>query len=202
MKNALGLILVMAASMAASMDFTGPAEWQTVHTNAVKAWCESQQKQASASYRVFNGVSADLSKKEVRILAEAVGHRPGITTEFLLVGPMSDRAYESLAICVASPGDIVRAVEALGIKRGGGVGSRPFRFWPYGERLIPSVRRLSAGPAAKEEGAACRAFLSAAGDRDGGNVAECRVLPLLPSCSWERGEECPAVVPVPGTLLS
>jgi hypothetical protein len=151
MKTTLASILAMAALTAAATEFTGPTEWQTVQTNAVNAWCEARQKQASAHCRVFRGVCADTDKKEIRILAEAVGHRPGITTEFLLVGPMSDRAYESLAITVASPGDIARAVEALGIKRGGGIGSRPFRFWPCGERLIPTVRRLSAGPAAKEE---------------------------------------------------
>ena len=57
--------------------------------------------------------------EEVRLLAEAVGHRVGITAEFMLVGPLSDRAYEAVAVTVALPGDIVRAVECLGLARGG-----------------------------------------------------------------------------------
>lgn len=40
------------------------------------------------------------------------------------------------------PSDIVERVECLGLARGGGVGSRPFRFWPCGERLTGAVRRL------------------------------------------------------------
>ena len=135
-----GAVFVIAQS-AEAIEFSGPAAWQTVHTNAVKEWQAAQQKTAAAS-NVWKGVVADTQKREVRLLAEAVGHRDGITAEFLLVGPMSDRAYEAAAVTVALPGDIVRAVERLGIVRGGGVGSRPFRFWPCGERFTATVRRL------------------------------------------------------------
>lgn len=150
MKYLIALLSALAVAASAA-EFTGPNGWETVQTNAVKAWCEAQQKKASPKFRVWRGVSADASKNEVRLLAEAVGHRAGITTEFFLAGPLSDRAYEAFAITVAAPSDIVRAVESLGIARGGGVGSRPFRFWPYGERMIPAVRRLANGPGAKEE---------------------------------------------------
>ncbi|MEI7903061.1 MAG: hypothetical protein WCK89_22715, partial [bacterium] len=64
------------------------------------------------------------------------------TVELLLVGPLSDRVYEAAAVTVAWPSDIVRAVESVGLSRGGGVGSRPFRLWPYGERVTAKVRRL------------------------------------------------------------
>ena len=43
--------------------------------------------------------------------------------------------------------DIVRAVECLGLARGGCVGSRPFRFWPCGERVEVTVRRLDVSDA-------------------------------------------------------
>jgi hypothetical protein len=126
---------------AAAAEFTGPAAWQTVHTNAVNAWQAEQQKAAAAG-GIWKGVVADTQRREVRLLAEAVGHRVGITTEFLLVGPLSDRAYEAAAVTVAMPGDIARAVERLGVPRGGCVGSRPFRFWPCGERFTATFRRL------------------------------------------------------------
>ncbi len=134
--------LLLLAFVARAVEFTGPAEWQRVNTNAVNAWNAAQQKQESATVQAWPGVVADSQKREVRLLAEAVGHRVGITAEFLLVGPLSDRAYEAAAVTVARPSDIVRAVERVGLARGGGVGSRPFRFWPCGERVTATVRRL------------------------------------------------------------
>lgn len=127
------ITLLIATSVSAQL--TGPAEWNCVQTNAIRSWCETHQKKASATYRVFPGAVADLEKREVRLLAESVGHRAGITTEFLLVGPLSDRGYESMGITVAKPSDIVRALESLGIARGGCVASIPARFWPYGEHF-------------------------------------------------------------------
>jgi hypothetical protein len=138
----IGLACLLWAGGLRGSEFTAPEEWLMVNTNAVKAWQTKQQTQASPSFRVWRGVTADLERREVRLLAEAVGHRAGITAEFLLIGPGSDRAYEAAAVTVAAPSDIVCAVESLGIKRGGGVGSRAFRFWPVGERMSVQVRRL------------------------------------------------------------
>ena len=125
-------------------EFVGPAVWQCVHTNSVQAWQASQQSRATSTCRVWPGVIADKQKREVRFLAEAVGHKVGTMVEFLFIGPWSDRAYEALAVSIAQPGDIARAVEYLGIKRGGGVGSRPFRFWPCGERISFTFSRVDA----------------------------------------------------------
>ncbi|MBP5509890.1 MAG: hypothetical protein J6Z49_03140 [Kiritimatiellae bacterium] len=132
--------LLFAAAHVGAIDLSGPTEWASIHTNAIHAWQAGQKP--SASLKVWNGVVADLSKREVRFLVEASGHRSGVTTEFAVVGPMSDRAYESAAVSVASPGDIVRAVEALGTPRGGCVDGRIFRFWPCGERYAASFRAL------------------------------------------------------------
>ncbi len=144
----LGLSLLACTASAGS--FTGPAEWRLVNTNAVNVWNGANQKKSSSTFNVWPGVTADTLKREVRLLAEAVGHPAGITAEFLLVGPFSDRVYEAAAVTVAQPGDIVRAVESLGMLRGGGVGSRPFRFWPCGERLTATFRLLSAADAAEK----------------------------------------------------
>ena len=148
-KAVLAAGMLAVAGWVEAQQFTGPAVWQVVQTNAVKRWTEAQPKGADGIY-TYPGVTVDVKKREVRLLAEAVGHRAGITTEFLLVGPMSDRAYEALAVTVASPSDIVRAVERLGLARGGGIGSRPFRFWPYGEHLLLAMIRLD-DPARKEQ---------------------------------------------------
>ncbi len=140
----IGIVVAVAACAvwrAAATGFTGPADWRTVHTNTVAMW-QAAQAQALPADAVWRGVAADTQRREVRLLAEAVGHRVGITAEFVLVGPLSDRAYEAVAVTVAMPGDIVRAVERLGLSRGGCVGSRPFRFWPCGERVTATVRRL------------------------------------------------------------
>lgn len=149
-KHAVALLALLAAAPAARAEsFTGPAEWQTVNTNGVRAWQKAQQALASPAYQVAEGVAADTVKREVRLLAEAVGHKAGITAEFLLVGPLSDRAYEAAAVTVASPGAIARAVMSIGLPRGGGVGSRPFRFWPCGERVAVTVRDLDTPGAAE-----------------------------------------------------
>ena len=137
----IAVAALAVAQTAGAIEFSGPAAWRTVHTNAVNAW-QAAQKKAVPTGDLWKGVVADTKAREMRLLAEAVGHRDGITAEFLLVGPLSDRAYESAAVTVAMPGDIARAVERLGIARGGCVGSRPFRFWPCGERFTATVRRL------------------------------------------------------------
>jgi hypothetical protein len=140
----LGAWLVAGGACAEA--FTGPAEWRLVNTNAVRDWQEVQQKRASETVSVWPGVVSDRQKGEVRLLAEAAGHAAGVTTEFLLVGPQSDRVYESAAVTVARPSDIVKAVESLGLTRGSCVGSRPFRFWPCGERVSMTLLR----PGSKE----------------------------------------------------
>lgn len=141
-RGALLLGAVLLVGMVSANQFTGPAEWVRVNTNAVRTWNLAHQKKASSVIATWPGVVADKQKGEVRLLAEAVGHPVGITTEFLLVGPLSDRAYEAAAVTVAKPSDIVRAVEHVGVARGGGIASRPFRFWPCGERFVATVRQL------------------------------------------------------------
>ncbi|MCL1919611.1 MAG: hypothetical protein FWG50_00810 [Kiritimatiellaeota bacterium] len=141
-------ICVLMASLAAACvaharQFTGPDAWQPVHTDVIKKWQDEQGKGGEAHVRVWNGVAADARQRTVRLLAEAVGHAEGVTTEFLIVGPGSDRAYEAAAVTVAKPSDIVLAMEHIGLPRGGGVYSRPFRFWPCGERVSATARHLS-----------------------------------------------------------
>jgi hypothetical protein len=131
--------------MASAKEFTGPTAWERVNTNAVKAWQVSQDAQKSETVRVWPGVVADTVRREVRLLVESIGHKDELIVEFLIVGPQSNRAYESATVSVANPSDIVRALESIGVPRGQGVDGRLFRFWPYGERISGTIRKLSDG---------------------------------------------------------
>jgi hypothetical protein len=137
---------LLCAGMAFAKEFTGPTVWETVNTNAVKAWQASQEARKSATVRVWPGVVADTERREVRLLVEAVGHNDDTTMEFLIVGPQSNRAYESVTVSVSQPSDIVRALESLGVPRGNGVDGQLFRFWPYGERISATIRNVNEAP--------------------------------------------------------
>jgi hypothetical protein len=142
-KSFLGVSLMIVLRLSAwAADFTGPAEWRLVNTNAVARWQAEQSGRAGEEFLALKGVAADKKSGEVRLLAEAVGHGAGTTAEFLLVGPLSDRAYEAAAVTVASPADIVRAVEFTGVRRGSCVDGVRFHFVPCGERFQLYVRRL------------------------------------------------------------
>ncbi|MFO7936852.1 MAG: hypothetical protein R6V06_04510 [Kiritimatiellia bacterium] len=112
-----------------------------VNTNAVQEWQARANKQGGDDFLALKGVVADKKKMEIRILAEAVGHAEGVVTEFILIGPRSDRAYEAFAVAMADPGDIVRTVEFMGFKRGSCVDGNQFCFVPFGQRFRFFVRR-------------------------------------------------------------
>ncbi len=132
-------------ALVSARELTGPTAWETVNTNTVKAWQARQEAKLSPTVRVWSGVVADTERREVRLLVEAVGHKDESTMEFLIVGPRSDRAYESVTVSVAKPSDIVRAMESIGVPRGCGIDGRLFRFWPYGERISGTIRKLDEG---------------------------------------------------------
>jgi hypothetical protein len=137
-------LLLFSTVFASAREFTGPTAWESVNTNSVKAWQAQQNAATSAQVRVWSGVLADREKHEVRLLVEAVGHAPGTIIEFLVAAPQSNRAYESALMSVANPSDIVRALEWIGLPRGAVVDGSLFRFWPLGERVCGTIRRLEA----------------------------------------------------------
>lgn len=143
-----GLLLVLPFLSVYAKEFTGPDAdgWALVNTNRVQTWQQEQQKQSSAAYQVWPGVVADCKKREVRVIAEAVGHRASTVIEFLLIAAVSDRAYESVAVSLAKPSDVVAAMESLGITRGVSLHGEPFYFWPQGEFVSIQYRRVDAGP--------------------------------------------------------
>jgi hypothetical protein len=131
-------------SPVSAREFTGPTAWEFVSTNSIKAWQTQQVAATSAQVRVWSGVMADREKREVRCVVEAVGHPQGTIIEFLVAAPQSNRAYESALMSVAKPSDIVRALEWINLPRGAVMDGSLFRFWPRGERVSATIRRLQA----------------------------------------------------------
>jgi hypothetical protein len=140
-------VIATLCCLVRATEFIQPAEWNIVRTNAVRQWQASKQQMKSDDLLVLNGVMADKRSGEVRLLAEAVGHSSDTIVEFLLIGPRSDRAYESVAVTIAAPDAIVRAVEFTGVKRGDCVDGRNFRFVPRGERFRFAFRLLDSNEA-------------------------------------------------------
>ncbi len=124
------LIAFAVAALAASqVDAAGaPMEWQPVRTNEIARW--------KAERKAPDGVVADRAARTVTFLMEATGIGTSEPIEFFAIGPLSDRAYESFGVTVASPAAIAAAIESIGVPRG--VPTDPFlaRFWPQGERLV------------------------------------------------------------------
>ena len=110
MKRALGRVALVAALACAAEPSRAPMEWASVHPEAIAAW--------KAANHAPDGVAVDVAARTVRILVEATGLGPADTAEFFAIGPLSDRAYESFFVTVASPAAIADAIERAGVPRG------------------------------------------------------------------------------------
>jgi hypothetical protein len=127
-KNLIALVFLYAFSVIAQAEVSkSPMAWTSINTNLINKW--------KSDFKAPDGVYFNKEKRTVNFLVEACGVRENDILEFFVIGPMSDRAYESFSISVASPEKIAEAVSAIGMKRG--VPTNPFlaRFWPQGEKL-------------------------------------------------------------------
>ena len=131
LRNA-GTAAAVALAPVAAMSANGPMDWNPVSTNAIAAW---GKEHSAPSF-----VVADKAAGKVVFLAEATGLGKGDTAEFVVCGPLSDRAYETMFMSLAKPEDIAAAVESLGVPRGVPTDSDLARFWPQGERIKVAVR--------------------------------------------------------------
>ena len=127
MKRALGWIALVATLACGAEPARAPMEWASVHPEAIAAWKEAN--------RAPDGVAVDAAAHSVRILVEATGLGPADTVEFFAIGPLSDRAYESFFVTVASPAAIADAIERAGVPRGVPPDIAGARLWPCGEKL-------------------------------------------------------------------
>ena len=118
-----------------------PMEWTSVYPAAIAAWKDANHAP--------DGVAVDAAAHTVRILVEATGLGPADTAEFFAIGPLSDRAYESFFVTVASPAAIAAAIERAGVPNGVPPDIAGARMWPCGEKLMltatPVSTNVSAG---------------------------------------------------------
>ena len=112
-----------------------PMDWTSVHPKAIAAW--------KAANHAPDGVAVDSAAHTVRILVEATGLGPADTAEFFAIGPLSDRAYESFFVTVASPAAIADAIERAGVPRGVPPDIAGARLWPCGEKLTLTATPIS-----------------------------------------------------------
>ena len=125
--SAFFALAAIAAAGAAAQDAGAPMEWHPVRTNEIARW--------KAERKAPDGVVADRAARTVTFLMETTGIDAKEPIEFFAIGPLSDRAYESFGVTVASPEAIAAAVESIGVPRGVPASPSSARFWPQGERL-------------------------------------------------------------------
>ena len=89
----------------------------------------------AAAFLTAASVSADAASRSVSISAKATGITENAPVEFLLVGPDSDRDYESVFVTELSADEIAKAFEKAGSPRGTSINERACRFWPAGCRV-------------------------------------------------------------------
>lgn len=124
--------------------------------DAVRQWFNDtyQQQLHNLGQRrdklILPGIIADRTKRQVRIMAVGTGIAGNNPVEFFLVGE-NGRDYESLAITIAKPSDIHRALVFIGLKPGRPIDYAKCHYWPRGERVFLSISRRVNPKAAPEK---------------------------------------------------
>ncbi|MGN0853844.1 MAG: hypothetical protein ACI4Q3_10795 [Kiritimatiellia bacterium] len=136
--GALSVLVCCCAAVCRGAEVArSPMDWTPVHTQAIAQW--------KAEHRAAAGVVVDKAARTVRVLMEATGLAAAEPAEFFAIGPLSDRAYESVFVTVASPADVAQAMAAVGIPRGIASDPAQARFWPQGEKVRVTARAVSSG---------------------------------------------------------
>jgi len=176
---ASAILPIMAAVIGISQSVEAvmpPSVWRSISTNDIIRW--------QTANGAKNGVVVNRDARTVTFLAEASGVAASDPVEFLLIGPDSDRAYESFAVAAASPSAIAAGLEAVGVPRGEPVDAQHSRFWPKGERISIKARwlggkgkdafglagMLTDGRAAEEGAILDRPIIYSGGARDASNA--------------------------------
>ncbi|MEG2725112.1 MAG: hypothetical protein RR982_04595 [Kiritimatiellia bacterium] len=119
---------------------TAPAAYTFAHPEAIKDW----KAQLPEDCKTISPTCVySPSQKTVYLLSELCGLSVGYEVEYLLIGKLSDRAYESFAIAWDDPSTVAKAINALGVPQGEPV--QQLRGLPFskGERFTLSLRRLN-----------------------------------------------------------
>lgn len=129
---------LFCAALASSI--TAPQAYVFHHPEAKESW-----KKALPEDCVAVSPTCVYSKKEktVYLLAEFTGIGEGYEVEFFLLGQLSDRAYEGLAVAWDNPSVVGKAVEALGVPMGNPANSLRGLPMAQGERFTISIKSLT-----------------------------------------------------------
>ena len=130
------LLLCLATGVCSGEATTAPMEWTPVRTNEIARW--------KSENRAPDGVVVSAAGRTVRFLVEATGCAAASTVEFAAIGPLSDRAYESMFVTVASPAALAAAFDRMGVPRGRPADVSRARLWPEGEKVSLSIRSWGA----------------------------------------------------------
>ena len=140
MNRFLALVVSLAATvLVAAPQASGPAGYEFRHPEAKARW---QALLPEGCVSVTPTCAYHPQSATIYLLAELCGLGEGYEAEFLLLGRLSDRAYEGLAIAWDDPSAIRKAAKALGVPQG--VPPKALRGlgMAQGERFTVSLRRL------------------------------------------------------------
>lgn len=130
---------LLGAPLGAAPQETAPAAFRFVHPEAKETWREGLPQDCVA---VSPTCVYSPSERTVFALSELCGLGEGYEVEFLLLGNLSDRAYEGLAIAWDAPSVIGKAVAALGVPKGVAASVQRGLGMAQGERFTVEVKRL------------------------------------------------------------
>lgn len=141
MKALISLCLAMlaVAPLRAAPQESAPAAYAFAHEEAKTKWREGLPADCVP---VSETCVYSPGERTVFLLAELCGLDTGYEVEFLLLGSLSDRAYEGLAIAWDTPSTVAKAFEALGVPRGAPAEPLLGRAMAQGERVTMHLRRI------------------------------------------------------------
>lgn len=140
MKRLLSILFALAlAPLFAAPTESGPAAYAFTRADAKATWREGLPADCK---EITPTCVYSPSKGAVYLLAELCGLDEGYEVEFFLLGALSDRAYEGLAIAWDAPSTIVKAFSALGMPTGSRADPQRGRAMAQGERVTMTIKRL------------------------------------------------------------
>lgn len=137
--------MLLAFLLAVSLCRAEEKSAKTVTREKNKAVAEQEYRDRVAKEKnnpdllVLPGLVADRKSRQVRFLAEATGVKAVDIVEFFLIGENSGHDYEAIAVSLAKPGDVHRALEFVGMKPGRPVVFSKLQLWPKGERVTATI---------------------------------------------------------------
>ena len=149
MNNILRLALAATLAVGAAIAQETAEEKPFVAKNkaAVEAWAKAHPAVVRGGKDVWsaNGIVADREAHTVELIAESCGLNANNTVEFLLIGPGSEKGYEAFAQSFATCGDVVRALEFIGVRRGRIADPAQYSYWSKGERVVVESAPFAGG---------------------------------------------------------